>query len=274
MILTGGSMLNRKMIKLLSSLVLTITLSTAAYAEGGLEGSMKQMARAVKSMTKTIASPAMNAVNIKLADNFVKAATLAKAQLPEEIQQLPVTEQAKRKALYEEMIDHAIELGEYLSTSLKQNDQVKAQHFLEQIKAYEKEGHTEFKSNDLTNAIQSNARFQMATDLKSAMKNMGADLKLIQVQAADAGQNKSSLKLAEDFTANARDVKAFIPTSISSLPANDQQVRLDLYNKLTDKSIEFGLKLVKAFNDGNNAAAVAIINDLIANKKEGHFEFN
>jgi hypothetical protein len=262
------------MTKFFSLLVLSMTLATVTFAEGGLEGSMKQMASAVKTISKTIAIPAMNSVNIKLADKFVQSATHARAQLPEEIQQLPAADQAKRKALYEEMLDHAIELGEYLETSLKQNDQTKAQHFLEQIKAYEKEGHNEFKTNDLTQALQSNARMQMATDLKSAMKNMGADLKLIQAQINDAGQNKSSLKLAEDFIANARDVKAFIPTSISSLPANAQQARIDLYNKLTDKSIDFGLKLQKAFADGNNAAALAIMTDLIANKKEGHFEFN
>lgn len=255
-------------------IVLALTLSTTVMAEGGLEGSMKQMGRSIHTISKSITVPAMNSVNAKLADKFVQAATQAKKQLPEEIQQLPQADQAKRKALYEEMIDHAIELGEFLSKSLKDNDQVKAQHFLQQIEAYEKEGHTEFKESDLTNAQASTARMNMATDLKSAMKNMGADLKLIQAQASDAAQNKSSLALANDFVANAKDAQSFIPTTISNLPANQQQPRIDLFNKLTTKSIDLGIKMSQAFSKGDNAGAIAIINDLIANKKEGHFEFN
>ena len=263
-----------KLLKTVSVVVISFILSTAVIAGGGLEGSMKKMGRSIKSISLSIANPSMNKINIKLADSFVEAANQAKKQLPEEISQLPQADQEKRKALYEEMIDHSIELGEFLSLSLKNNDQVKAQHFLDTIKAYEKEGHKEFKESDLTVAQVSVAKMQMATDLKTAMQNMGAELKIIQKQASDSTQNKASAKLADDFVANAKDVKAFLPTTITNLPLAQQQARIDLYNKLTDKSIDLGIKMSQAFSTGDNAAAVTIITELIANKKEGHFEFN
>jgi hypothetical protein len=261
-------------LKLLCTSIFTLTFSVNSMADGGLEGSMKQMARSLRTISRSISNPTMNTKNAELADKFVQAATKAKALLPEEIQQLPTTDQAKRKALYEEMIDHAIELGEYLGRSLKDNDQEKAKHFLDELYKYEKEGHSEFKENDLTKVQINGEKMALATTLKAAMKNMGSDIKLIQAQMADASLNQESKKLAEDFVANARDVKSFIPASISKLPSEKQQARMDLYNKLTDKSIDMGTKLSEAFSTGNNAAAQVIINDLLANKKEGHFEFN
>jgi hypothetical protein len=255
------------LLKLLSVTVLSFTFSTTLFADGGLEENMKKMGQAIKKISKAIDNPSMNPASIKIADSFVSYASLAKKYLPEEIAQLPQADQAKRKALYEEMIDHSIELGEFLSTSLKSNDQAKAKHFLDQILAYEKEGHKEFKGNDLVGA-------HFATDLKTAMQNMGSDLKLIQAQASDASQNKASLKLAEDFIANAKDVKAFIPVSIANLPSGQQQARIDLYNKLTEKVITLGEKMVQAFSTGDNAKALSTVAELIASKKEGHFEFN
>jgi hypothetical protein len=268
--------MNKTILQILASTVLTISLSSAALAAGGgdLESNMKHMASSMKSIAKTINDPAMNTTNSTLADKFVAAATFAKGQLPEGFEMLQEPELSKRKALYEEMMDHAIELGGFLSYSLKQNDQAKALRFLEQIRVIQTDGHKEFKAEDLSIKPQTYAQTFAATDLKSVMKNMGVNLKLIIAQASDRSLNQSSAKLADDFVAGAKESKAFIPASISQLPADQQTPRATLYSQMTDKLVDAGTRLSKAFSAGDNAAAQAILGELSQMKKDGHYEFN
>jgi hypothetical protein len=280
-------------LKLVTAVALTLSMSAVAVAkkhghkgngskqtnpgaEGGLEGVMKEMAFSIKGIQMTINDPSMNSINVQLANRFIQAAGRAKVIIPDTVRQLPQPEQNTRKALYEEMMDNSIELGGFLVDSLTKNDQTKALHFLDQIKAMEKDGHKEFKGNDLQYNLQSNLQpmnMQASPDLKSAMKIMGTNLKLIQAQMTDPAMNQASSRLADEIVAGAKDSKTFVPTTVSTLPADQQAARLVIYNQMLDKTIALATKLSQALATGDTTAAQGLINDLTTDKKDGHFEF-
>lgn len=103
-----------------------------------------------------------------------------------------------------------------------------------------------------------------AQDLKSVMKTMGTDLKLLSTQVADPRQNASSLALAEELLKATQESRGLVPD-----PA-----RKDLYVQMIDHAADLANQLVNSLRAGDNAKAKALVDSLTAAKKEGHNEFN
>ena len=124
----------------------------------------------------------------------------------------------------------------------------------------------------LTNFAQT-AQPQAPANLGAAMKSMATSLKKITAQAADATKNTESEQLTLDLVAMTKNSKNFIPPTLKNLPADQQKVQLEQYNKLIDESVTIMEELAAAFHDNNNTKATDLIAKINAAKKEGHNQF-
>jgi len=124
----------------------------------------------------------------------------------------------------------------------------------------------------LTNFAQT-AQPQAPANLGATMKAMATSLKKITAQAADATKNTESEQLTLDLVAMTKNSKNFIPPTLKNLPADQQKVQLEQYNKLIDESVTIMEELAAAFHDNNNTKATDLIAKINAAKKEGHNQF-
>lgn len=125
-----------------------LAVMTTSMAHADLERAMKGMRRMLKQISLQVSDPAQNAASAQLADRFVQYVNEAKTELPENIVRLPADEQAKRKALYEEMMDQVADLGERLAAAFRKNDNAKANELLGKLDKMRHDGHDEFKGED------------------------------------------------------------------------------------------------------------------------------
>ena len=114
---------------------------------------------------------------------------------------------------------------------------------------------------------------QAPANLGATMKSMAASLKKITAQAADATKNAESEQLVLELVATTKLSKNFIPPTLKNLPADQQKVQLEQYNKLIDESVAIMEELAAAFHDNNNTKATDLITKINAAKKEGHNQF-
>jgi hypothetical protein len=111
------------------------------------------------------------------------------------------------------------------------------------------------------------------TSLKDAMKAMSSCIKTISTQVTDPTQNPASAKLADDFVAYSEKAGAFVPSSVSSMPASAQDAAKKEYQRLIADSVQLGKDLAVAFRANDNATAGAILNQMAGVKKDGHNKF-
>lgn len=254
-----------KSLVLLSLCFGTLSFAAEVLPQGGaLESCMKTMNQNLKLISRQVQDSTLNQKTAQLAEQLAQATTQCKRNLPGGINNLPPNERDVRKALYEEMMDNTAELSDQLAVTLRKNDNLKAQKLVQNLLALKKDGHEEFKNADLTIS---------AYDLKSIMKQMGTNLKLIATRINDPSQNSNSAKLADDLTQATLDSKNHMPGSITSLPASEQAARKKAYDQMLDDSAALSQQLASALRANDNAKAKAIIDQLGNLKKESHFEF-
>lgn len=104
--------------------------------------------------------------------------------------------------------------------------------------------------------------------LKSAMKVMGTNLKLISIQVKDPSKNASSLALAEEFLRSSEESRGLIPDTAGT---PDRKAR---YIEMIDQSSEQAKQLIDAFRNNDNQRAKLLVDGLLKSKKDGHNEFN
>ncbi len=250
-------------------LVLSLSVCSSGFAmdpasHSPLESCMKKMNQSLKAIARQVQEPSQNQQTAQWAEKLSQITTQCKSNVPEGINNLPDNERDTRKALYEEMMDHTTELSDQLAVILRKNDNLKAQKIVESLIAIKKDGHQEFKHSDFT---------LLAYDLKTLMKQMGTNLKLIAGRINDPTQNGNSAKLADEVTQATLESKKHIPGSISSLPASEQAARKDQYDKMLDESAGLSQQLAQALRTNDTAKAKILIEQLGNLKKDSHIEF-
>lgn len=248
-----------------------VNSTTGAY---NLESHMKQMQKALKQIAVQVSDSSKNAQTILLVEKFQKAIESAKLELPEDVERLPEKERLSRKALYEEMMDHTIELVQSLKDSLTKNDNVKAQRLVDSLLKMKEDGHKEFKADDHPVLQVQAAPLTQVMSLKSIMKGIGTQFKLLQAQVDDSTKNADSVKMAETMIVGLTDARALIPDSISSLPDAEQSARKDLYYKMMDQTMDLVKQVIAALKANDNQKATQLVAQVLQAKKDSHSEFN
>ncbi len=109
--------------------------------------------------------------------------------------------------------------------------------------------------------------------LGDAMKLMNDSLRSIAAQATNPAMNPQSAILADEFVESATAAKAFLPDTITALPAAERTLKAARYATLMETTIDQGKLLAAAFRANDNVKASALMNDMKSNRNTGHTEF-
>lgn len=107
-----------------------------------------------------------------------------------------------------------------------------------------------------------------ALTLADVMQSMAATVKSINSQATNPAQNANSADLALRLANLCDSAKSFTPSTATSA---DQKAT---YDQLMSTAAQTARDLAKAFQAGDNSKAVQLLQQLAAQKKNGHAQFN
>jgi hypothetical protein len=110
--------------------------------------------------------------------------------------------------------------------------------------------------------------------LKNNMKQIGTIYKALAVSVKDLSQNAQSAAKAGNLVQLFGLVMQQVPDTISSLAPDQQAAALADFKRMIQIEIDHAMALEKAFESNDNAAALSIITEMGATKKEGHSKYN
>ena len=111
------------------------------------------------------------------------------------------------------------------------------------------------------------------SDLSGTMKEMSSELKQIQKQVSDASQNASTIALCDQLSQSIVQAKTFTPKKVSDLPSEKQPSEQQAYGEKLDHLLETVGDMKADLEKNDNAAAQALMPDLLQTKSEGHARF-
>lgn len=103
--------------------------------------------------------------------------------------------------------------------------------------------------------------------LKSTMGQMASALKAISAQSQDATKNANSAELTDKFLQLVQKARELIPSTANDKASQEQ------YIAMIDQVIAHAKELKSAFLNNENTKAIAILNTLVQDKKDGHAQF-
>lgn len=109
--------------------------------------------------------------------------------------------------------------------------------------------------------------------LKDNMKHIKSLFKGISAAVNDPSKNKQSAADAASIANLFMTVEGQTPESISALPANEQAAALEDYKTMIQHEVDYALSLEKAFENGDNAKAAGILQQMDDLKHEGHEKY-
>lgn len=109
--------------------------------------------------------------------------------------------------------------------------------------------------------------------LAKTMKGMSSDLKTISAQSTKPEMNSASAAIADDFIKLATHAKDFSTDVLKDVPADQLAAAKAEFDKMLDQAVSQGQQLAAALRANDNTQAVAILNQLVQTKKDGHSKF-
>jgi len=112
------------------------------------------------------------------------------------------------------------------------------------------------------------------TPLAQQMAGMAKDFRPLRKIVGDPAQKDAALKLVKDMENHATKAKDFEPAKTKDIPAADRDQFVADFRKQIDGLLVDFQKLETVVNDGKTADALALLDKLGADKREGHKKFN